>query len=69
MSTECCGARLAQGPDDGGAYGETFCRDCDEQTCSACSGMFEVDGETLDGVNHYTVTARCEACQRERVKS
>ena len=50
--TQCCGAHEVCGADCLGAW-ETYCRECDEVTCSKCAGWWEWDERP---------TGKCLAC-------
>jgi len=63
MRTDCCGAKVAAGPDDGGAV-QAYCRDCEEEVCSSCAGSWDVDGGYGDDGSGIRITAKCNACKR-----
>ena len=68
MTTDCCGAKEAMGPDDGGVH-TTLCRDCNEECCSGCAAVFDAEdgyGEDGRGVRVYALCVDCHNLREER---
>lgn len=59
--TECCGVHVLCGPDCDGAR-EANCRDCGQETCSACAAQYDEDGEYVNGYPRAIVHATCVDC-------
>ena len=59
--TACCGAKVRQWHDDGGAD-EDSCRDCDAELCSHCAAVFEREdgyGDDGRGVRTFALCTDC----------
>lgn len=65
MACDNCGARGAQGPDDGGCYTK-FCKDCDIEICNKCAGFWEDDASYEEGSYVWCGLALCKDCHQER---
>jgi hypothetical protein len=65
--TDCCGALIRTWHSQGDSRAdEGFCLECNEELCSHCAAVWEVDGGYGDDGTQVRTFALCKTCRDER---